>query len=66
MEYNKYCEITPDIIRLANMCAENGVIDSELFTRYEVKPVSVEKIRDKVYERTRKSHKSKQCEIMEK
>ena len=37
MEYNKYCEITPDIIRLANMCAENGVIDSELFTKYEVK-----------------------------
>lgn len=37
MEYNKYCEITPDIIRLANMCSENGVIDSELFTKYEVK-----------------------------
>lgn len=37
MEYNKYCEITPDIIRLANMCGESGIIDSELFTRYEVK-----------------------------
>ena len=37
MEYNKYCEITPDIIRLANMCSEHGVIDSELFTKYEVK-----------------------------
>lgn len=37
MEYNKYCEITPDIIRLANMCGEAGVIDTELFTKYEVK-----------------------------
>ncbi len=37
MEYNKYCEITPDIIRLANMCGESGIIDSELFTKYEVK-----------------------------
>lgn len=37
MEYNKYCEITPDIIRLANMCGDAGIIDSELFTKYEVK-----------------------------
>lgn len=37
MEYNKYCEITPDIIRLANMCGDAGIIDSELFIKYEVK-----------------------------
>ena len=37
MEFNKYYEITPDIIRLANMCAESGVIETELFTKYEVK-----------------------------
>lgn len=37
MEYNKHSEITPDIIRLANMCSEAGYIDTELFTKYEVK-----------------------------
>lgn len=37
MENNNYSEITPQILRLAKMSEESGVIDSELFTRYEVK-----------------------------
>ncbi len=37
MENNIYSEITPDIVKLASMCEKAGIIDSELFTRYEVK-----------------------------
>ncbi len=37
MEHNVYSEITPEIINLAEMSEKAGVIDSELFTRYEVK-----------------------------
>ena len=37
MENNVYSEITPDIIRLASLSEKAGIIDSELFTRYEVK-----------------------------
>lgn len=37
MDQNNYSEITPEIIRLANMSKEAGIIDSELFTKYDVK-----------------------------
>ncbi len=37
MDQNTYCEITPDILRLAEMSRSAGVIDTELFTKYEVK-----------------------------
>ena len=37
MEQNKYSEITPEIIRLASLSEEAGVIESELFTKYDVK-----------------------------
>ena len=37
MEYNSYSDITPEIIRLAKLSEAAGVIDSELFTKYEVK-----------------------------
>ena len=37
MDHNIYSDITPEIIRLAKMSEEAGVIDSELFTKYEVK-----------------------------
>ncbi|MCH5251027.1 MAG: citrate/2-methylcitrate synthase [Lachnospiraceae bacterium] len=37
MDQNSYSEITPEIIRLANMSREAGIIDSELFTKYDVK-----------------------------
>lgn len=37
MEKNIYTEITPDIIVLAEMSRQAGVIDSELFTKYDVK-----------------------------
>lgn len=37
MEQNNYSEITPEIIRLANMSKEAGIIDTELFTKYDVK-----------------------------
>ena len=37
MENNVYSEITPDIIKLASLSEKAGIIDSELFTRYEVK-----------------------------
>ncbi|MBO4987766.1 MAG: citrate/2-methylcitrate synthase [Lachnospiraceae bacterium] len=37
MEKNIYTEITPDIIELAEMSRQAGVIDSELFTKYDVK-----------------------------
>ena len=37
MNNNIYSDITPEIIRLAKLSQESGVIDQELFTRYEVK-----------------------------
>lgn len=38
MEQEKnYSEITPEIIRLAELSRDSGVIDSELFTKYDVK-----------------------------
>lgn len=37
MEHNVYSEITPEIIKLAAMSEQAGIIDSELFTKYEVK-----------------------------
>ena len=37
MDQNSYSEITPEIIRLANMSKEAGIIDTELFTKYDVK-----------------------------
>lgn len=37
MENNRYSEITPEIIHLANLSKEAGCIDSELFTKYDVK-----------------------------
>ena len=37
MDNNSFSEITPEIIRLAKLSEQAGVIDSELFTKYEVK-----------------------------
>ena len=37
MEQNIYSEITPDIINLAKLSEDVGYIDSELFTKYDVK-----------------------------
>ena len=37
MEKNIYTEITPEIIELAALSKEAGYIDSELFTKYDVK-----------------------------
>lgn len=37
MDHNIYSDITPEIIRLAKLSEEAGIIDSELFTKYEVK-----------------------------
>lgn len=37
MDNNSYCEITPDILRLAAMSEQADIIDTELFTKYEVK-----------------------------
>jgi len=37
VDNNSFSEITPEIIRLAKMSEQAGVIDSELFTKYEVK-----------------------------
>lgn len=34
---NIYSEVTPDIVQLAKLSERAGIIDSELFTRYEVK-----------------------------
>lgn len=35
MEHNNFSEITPEIIQLAKMSEDAGIIDSELFTKYE-------------------------------
>ena len=37
MDHNSYSEITPEIFRLANMSKQAGIIDTELFTKYDVK-----------------------------
>ncbi len=37
MEYNTFSDITPEILRLAKKSEEAGIIDSELYTRYDVK-----------------------------
>ena len=37
MESNYFSEITPEIIRLSNASKDAGIIDTELFTKYEVK-----------------------------
>ncbi len=37
MEHNFYSDITPEIIKLAKLSEESGIIESELFTKYEVK-----------------------------
>ncbi len=37
MDQNNFSEITPDILHLANLCEQVNVIDSELFTKYDVK-----------------------------
>ena len=35
--YNEHSEITPDIIRLAGICESANIIETELFTKYDVK-----------------------------
>ncbi len=37
LDHNNFSEITPEILRLAKLSEQAGVIDSELFTKYEVK-----------------------------
>lgn len=37
MDHNVYSEITPDIVRLASMAKQADIIDTELFTKYDVK-----------------------------
>jgi len=37
MEHNVFSDITPDIVRLADFSREAGIIEQELFTKYEVK-----------------------------
>lgn len=37
MEHNSFSEVTPEIVRLANMSEQAGIIDTELFTKYDVK-----------------------------
>ena len=37
MDKNNFSEITPEILQLANMSKQAGIIDSELFTKYDVK-----------------------------
>lgn len=37
MEHNIYSELTPDIIRLAETARQADIIDTELFTKYDVK-----------------------------
>lgn len=37
MEHNSFSEITPEILHLAELSKDSGLIDTELFTRYEVK-----------------------------
>lgn len=37
MDHNVYSEITPEIVRLSELCRSVSLIDSELYTEYEVK-----------------------------
>lgn len=37
MDHNEFSEITPEIVRLAKMSEQSDIIDTDLFTRYEVK-----------------------------
>ena len=37
MEQNSFSEITPEIIRLASLSEQAGIIDTDLFTKYDVK-----------------------------
>lgn len=37
MDHNSYSEITPRILELANMTEKAGIIETELFTKYDVK-----------------------------
>ncbi|MDD6811632.1 MAG: citrate/2-methylcitrate synthase [Lachnospiraceae bacterium] len=37
MDHNSFSEITPEIVRLANMSMQADIIDTELFTKYDVK-----------------------------
>ena len=37
MKEMNYSEVTPEIVRLSNKCIENGSIDPELYSKYEVK-----------------------------
>ncbi|MBD5544776.1 MAG: citrate/2-methylcitrate synthase [Lachnospiraceae bacterium] len=37
MEHNAFSEITPEILHLAELSQNAGIIDTELFTKYEVK-----------------------------
>lgn len=37
MEHNTFSDITPEILRLAKKSEEAGIIDSELYARYDVK-----------------------------
>ncbi len=37
MDQNSFSDLTPEIIRLASMSEKAGIIDTELFTKYEVK-----------------------------
>lgn len=37
MDNNSFSEITPEILQLAKLSEQAGIIDSELFTKYEVK-----------------------------
>lgn len=37
MDHNSFSDVTPDIVRLAELSREAGIIEQELFTKYEVK-----------------------------
>ena len=37
MDHNVFSEVTPDIVRLAGLSQQADIIDTELFTRYDVK-----------------------------
>ena len=37
MDQNSFSEITPEIVRLASLSEQAGIIDTELFTKYDVK-----------------------------
>lgn len=37
MEQNSFSEITPEIVRLASLSEQAGIIDTELFTKFDVK-----------------------------